>query len=129
MHKCIKYPCPLKKKQKDTCLKPFNVSDIDESGNLRVLYEAPIDLQNLKDLCGDLTIWNIQKQINVQCKSQKDFVILNKKGNPIRDFPTTRGMYTLLVTSTDYFHSFNYYLLQCEQPSKINLIFLYEINH
>ena len=45
-------PAPLKKKQKDTCLKLFNVSDIDEGGNLRVLYEVPIDLQNLKDLWG-----------------------------------------------------------------------------
>ena len=104
-------PAPLKKKQKDTCLKLFNVSDIDESGSLRVLYEVPIDLQNLRNLHGDFTIWHVQKEITVQCKSQKNFVILNKKGNPIRDFPTTRGMYNLLVFSKDYFHSFSYYLL------------------
>ena len=78
-----------------------------------------IDLQNLKDLYGDFTIWQIQKEINVQCKSQKDFVILNKKGNSIRDFPTTRGMLTLLVSSTDYFHSFSYYNVSSQAYSNI----------
>ena len=45
----------------NACLKLFNVSDIEESGNLRVLYEVPIDLQNIKDLHGDFTPYCIDK--------------------------------------------------------------------
>ena len=48
-------------------------------------------VEKLKDEFGEFTIDNIQQEISFQNGGNWIFLILKKKGNPIRDFPNTRG--------------------------------------
>ena len=52
-------PGPLKKRNKEACIKHFQVSKINENGGLVTLYYVPIDLEKLKDEFGEFTIENI----------------------------------------------------------------------
>jgi len=59
------------------------------------IYEVPVDLTKLQGIYGEVNIRNIQEEIQNQIGGEH-YILTNKKGNPIRDMPNTRGMIFVL---------------------------------
>lgn len=88
-------PVPCKKRKPDACFKMICVSDVDTDcmdGQPYTIYEVPVDLAKLHDQFGDFGIDEIQQEVAYQIGGTA-YVLTNKKGNPIRNMPNTRGIY------------------------------------
>jgi len=90
-------PLPLKKKKtQDNIFKTITISDVAVSDNIPMtIYEVPVDLTKLQGIYGEVNIRNIQEEIQNQIGGEH-YILTNKKGNPIRDMPNTRGMIFVL---------------------------------
>ena len=80
-------PAPLKKNKKIDH-KLITISGVDMENMVPYsIYEVPINLDNIKSQVDVKTIINeIRNQIG-----GVNYILTNKKGNPIRDMPNTRG--------------------------------------
>ena len=72
-------------KKKENIIKTISVSDV-ENDKIFTYYEVPIDLGSMTKI----NVRTIQEAVKNQIGGE-DFILTNKKGNPIRDMPNTRG--------------------------------------
>ena len=75
----------LPSKKKENIIKTISVSDV-ENDKIFTYYEVPIDLGSMTEI----NVRTIQEAVKNQIGGE-DFILTNKKGNPIRDMPNTRG--------------------------------------
>ena len=71
--------------KKENIIKTISVSDV-ENDKIFTYYEVPIDLGSMTEI----NVRTIQEAVKNQIGGE-DFILTNKKGNPIRDMPNTRG--------------------------------------
>ena len=71
--------------KKKNIIKTISVSDV-ENDKIFTYYEVPIDLGSMTEI----NVRTIQEAVKNQIGGE-DFILTNKKGNPIRDMPNTRG--------------------------------------
>ena len=87
-------PIPCRRKKTEPCFKMVAVSDInletETDSAPYTIYEVPIDLEKLGEKHGKFSIHHIQPEVAFQIGGT-EYVLTNKKGNPIRDMPNTRG--------------------------------------
>ena len=79
----------------DQVLKNITVSNVEECADCpETIYNLPIDLVNLEHKNLNFTIFDVQKEVSYQVGnfSGSTYILTDKKGNPIRDIPNTRGM-------------------------------------
>ena len=70
-------------------MKMINICDVEDENMVNV-FEVPIDLVKMETVRKNFTVYDIQNEICNQIGGCS-YVIVNKKGNPIRDMPNTRG--------------------------------------
>ena len=93
-------PAPLKQKKSaklEQVLKHMTVSDVQKHEDCpKTIYNVPIDLVKLENKNSNFTILDVQKEVSYQVGnfSGSTSILTDKKGNPIRDMPNTRGMTT-----------------------------------
>ena len=91
-------PAPLKQKKSaklEQVLKHMTVSDVQKHEDCpKTIYNVPIDLVKLENKNSNFTIFDVQQEVSypVDNSSGITYILTDKKCNPIRDMPNTRGM-------------------------------------
>uniref|UniRef100_A0A7M5V2I1 RING-type domain-containing protein n=1 Tax=Clytia hemisphaerica TaxID=252671 RepID=A0A7M5V2I1_9CNID len=78
--------CLPSKKKMESITKTISVSDVKDD-KIFTYYEVPINLADLQEI----NVRTIQREVRAQIGGD-DFILTNKKGNPVRDMPNTRGL-------------------------------------
>ena len=90
----VRFQFHVEEKKTEPCFKMVAVSDInletETDSAPYTIYEVPIDLEKLGEKHGKFSIHHIQPEVAFQIGGT-EYVLTNKKGNPIRDMPNTRG--------------------------------------
>ena len=84
-------PFPLKRKSLNF-MKNITVTHVTQQNNLETIYDVPINITELGARHKFMTVDDVQFEVKNQVGGSSYFIITDKKGNPIPDTKSTRGI-------------------------------------